>query len=596
MAVHELLVQYEGRMRELQAALEHVRFQGSWATVIMAGALALFLMLSVLAIRRHVSFVWLSFPIPFAASSARRLRQCRQSRYQMWRLQRFYERAIQRVKGNWAGRGANGDEFDDAEHVYARDLNVFGEGSLFELLCTARTAIGQRGLAEYLLKAPTREETLLRQEAVRELRGRLDLREKLALLGDFEFFESKWKTFVEWLDAPIVSFRKSLRVATLITSVSIAGILFVGGPTGLIPWAWVAVWLTPLVAFHSIVGLVFQSRVRQMLGWLHLVSVETQVLREGLLLLEKQPFQSVKLRQLSDHVRGSSELVQKLERLLSGLNERNKELFYAPSLLLLIGTQLCMAIEQWRIEHRVTFRIWMDSWAEFEALNALANYAYENAENTFPELASGETKFEAEALGHPLLAEESCVRNDVDLNGECRFYLVSGSNMSGKSTLLRAIGLNAVLAFAGAPVRARVLRLSQLSVCASLSVVDSLLTGKSKFMAEIDRLRQTIEEAAQEVSVLFLIDEIFSGTNSRDRRIAAEAVLRTLLNQGAIGALSTHDLALSEIAAAEELRGINAHMGSRDGSDPMDFDYRLKAGVTNEANALVIARMAGVPI
>jgi len=167
--------------------------------------------------------------------------------------------------------------------------------------------------------------------------------------------------------------------------------------------------------------------------------------------------------------------------------------------------------------------------------------------------------------------------------------------MSGKSTLLRTIGLNAVLSFAGAPVRARALRLSGFSIFASLSIVDSLLNGKSKFLAEVDRLRRAIEAAANR-PVLFLVDEIFSGTNSRDRRIAAEAVVRTLMDRGAIGVLSTHDLALTEIANAEGLRGVNVHMGSRDGTDPMDFDYRLKPGVTNEANALAIARMAGVPV
>ena len=213
-----------------------------------------------------------------------------------------------------------------------------------------------------------------------------------------------------------------------------------------------------------------------------------------------------------------------------------------------------MAVEHWRIEHGADLRVWLDAWAEFEALNALANYSYENPGNTFPEFSSEETKFEAEALGHPLLSGASCVRNDIQLNQDSRFYVVSGSNMSGKSTLLRTIGLNAVLAFAGAPVRARALRLSRLSVCASLSVVDSLLSGKSKFMAEVDRLRQTIQTAGEGASVLFLIDEIFGGTNSRDRRVAAEAVVRTLVNRGAIGALSTHDLALSEIAALE-LRG-----------------------------------------
>ncbi len=251
-----------------------------------------------------------------------------------------------------------------------------------------------------------------------------------------------------------------------------------------------------------------------------------------------------------------------------------------PSLFLLLGTQLCMAVEDWRIENRDALRIWLDAWAEFEALSALANYAYENPENRFPEFPSEGAVFEADLLGHPLLADKYCVRNDVRLTQDCRFYVVSGSNMSGKSTFLRSIELNAVLAFAGAPVRAQALRLSRLSVCASLSVVDPLLNGKSKFLAEMDRLRQTLETALNGVPVLFLIDEILSGTNSQDRRVASEAVVRTLVDRGASGVLSTHDLALGEIAELEELHGMNVHTGSRDGGGPMDFDYLVKPGMT----------------
>jgi hypothetical protein len=589
-----LFVQYERRMSELQAGFGQARFHGALAAVLFAIAVAAFLMLGLLAFRQQVSFPWLAFPVALAVESARRLRRCWHSRSRIGRLRRFYDRAVQRMKGNWVGNGATGEEFSDPGHAYARDLDIFGEGSLFEMLCTARTAIGQRGLADYLLKAPSVEETLSRQEAVRELRGQWDLRERLALLGDAEFFESKWETFAEWLALPAVSFGGSIRLAAFITSVLLAGTV-VGGLTGLVPWSSVAVWIAPLVAFHSVVGLFFRNRINRMVAWLHPVSLETQVLWEGLRLLEHHQFQSPKLRQLAGQVRNGSKSVRKLERLLNALNERNKEWFYGPSLLLLAGTQLCTAIEQWRIEHRAALRGWLDAWAEFEALNALANYAYENPENTFPDFSTEGARFEAEGLGHPLLPRASCVGNDVGLNPESRFYVVSGSNMSGKSTLLRAIGLNAVLAFAGAPVRARALRLSRLSVCASLSVVDSPLNGKSKFLAEVERLRQTIQVALEGESVLFLIDEIFGGTNSRDRRVAAEAVVRTLVNQGAIGALSTHDLALSEIAASD-LRGVNVHTGSRDGSDPMDFDYRLKPGVTTEANAVAIARMAGVPI
>jgi DNA mismatch repair ATPase MutS len=510
------------------------------------------------------------------------------------RLAGFYRRAIERVQGNWAGNGATGEEFADPAHVYANDLNVFGEGSLFELLCTARTANGRRGLADYLLNIPPLDETLARQEAVRELQGRVDLREQIAVLGKFEFQESKWETFVEWLDSPAFHFSPMLRIAALISSSLLAAIAL-GALAGLIPWHTAANWMVPLVGFHSVVGLIFRERVNQMIAWVRPVSVETQVLKEGLRLLEQTEFQSLKLRQLADRVRNSSKSVRKLERLVNALNERNKEWFYGPSLYLLIGTQLCMAIEAWRIENGAALRIWLDAWAEFEALNALANYAYENPENTFPEFSVDEATFEADALGHPLLARESCVPNDVRLNRDCRFYVVSGSNMSGKSTLMRAIGLNALLAFAGAPVRARALRLSRLSICASISVVDSLLNGKSKFLAEMDRLRQTLE-TANNTSVLFLIDEILSGTNSHDRRIASEALVRTLVDRGAIGVLSTHDLALSEIADLEELRGTNVHTGSHEGGGPLDFDYLLKPGVTTETNALEIARMAGVPV
>ena len=288
--------------------------------------------------------------------------------------------------------------------------------------------------------------------------------------------------------------------------------------------------------------------------------------------------------------------IRKLERLLGALDQRDKEYFYGPSRVLLVGTQLCIAIEKWRRKHGGALRTWLGAWAEFEALNALAAYGYENPDNTFPKFSSGEACFQARELGHPLLPHNSCVLNDLELSRKSPFYVVSGSNMSGKSTLLRAIGLNAVLAFAGAPVRARALRLSGLSIFASLSIVDSLLNGKSKFLAEVERLRPAIESAVEDRSVLFLVDEIFSGTNSGDRRIAAEAVVRTLVNRGAIGALSTHDLALTEISSAKGMSGVNVHMGSRNERDPMDFDYRLKPGVTREANALAIARMAGVPV
>jgi hypothetical protein len=423
------------------------------ATALIVAA-AVFLALGFYTVQQRLPFWWPSLPIPIAAASARLYQRLSLARSQMQRLQGFYHRAVGRVKGMWPGQGFTGDEFNDADHVYAKDLTVFGVGSLFEFLCIARTAIGRRGLANYLLEAPMLDEMLARQEAVRELRPRSDLREKVALFGEFEFSESRLETFTDWLNSPPATFPGSLRVVAAMTSALLLGIVL-AGIAGLLPWIRVAIWFSPLILFHSLTGLIFRDRVNRMIESLRSASLEIPVLREGLQLLETQRFQSAKLIQITERVRNGSAAVRKLERLLATLNERNKDWFYQASLLLLAGTQLCMAIEQWRMQHGDALRAWMDAWGEFEALNSLANYAQENPDSAFPEFSLEDARFETTALGHPLLPDETCVRNNVKLNSGTRFYIVSGSNMSGKSSLLRAIGLNSVLAFAGAPVRAK---------------------------------------------------------------------------------------------------------------------------------------------
>ena len=197
-------------------------------------------------------------------------------------------------------------------------------------------------------------------------------------------------------------------------------------------------------------------------------------------------------------------------------------------------------------------------------------------------------------MGHPLLPDRISVRNDVTLNRATRFYVISGSNMAGKSTLLRAIGQNAILAAAGAPVRATHARVAVMTVCASITTGDSLRDGASKFFAEVERLRISIAKAAAGEPVLFLVDEMLAGTNSRDRCTAAGAMLKALIANGAVGALSTHDLALTDIAERKDLCGANVHMQSRSSNDPLDFDYRLRPGIASQTNGLAIVRMMGL--
>jgi DNA mismatch repair ATPase MutS len=239
-------------------------------------------------------------------------------------------------------------------------------------------------------------------------------------------------------------------------------------------------------------------------------------------------------------------------------------------------TQWTLQLEWWRQRHGRELVKWVTVLGEFESLMAIAAYAYENPDDPFPELADDSPLFEATAIGHPLIDPRTCVRNDLELGGDTRFLMVTGSNMSGKSTLLRTVGLNAALAWMGAPVRASRLRISSFQVYASMRVEDSLLRGASHFYAEVQRLKATLDRAKSGQPVLFLVDELFGGTNSADRRTAAEAVIRSLVEYQAIGLVTSHDLALSEIGEIQELKGANVHFTDLPSADRfMEFDYRI---------------------
>jgi DNA mismatch repair ATPase MutS len=226
----------------------------------------------------------------------------------------------------------------------------------------------------------------------------------------------------------------------------------------------------------------------------------------------------------------------------------------------------------------------------------MAAYAYENPADPFPEVVAGEACFDGEGLGHPLLPAGQFVRNDLRLDGELRVLVVSGSNMSGKSTFLRTVGINTVLALAGAPVRAKRLRLSPLAVGATLRIQDSLQEGRSRFFAEVLRVRQVVDLSRGPVPLLFLLDEIFAGTNSHDRGHGADALIRGLVAGGAIGLVTTHDLSLTHIADRLGPRGANVHFEDHFEEGAMKFDYRLRPGVVQHSNALELMRAVGLEV
>jgi hypothetical protein len=595
--VQTALVEYQNRLQQLQSGLSQASETQLRALVLLGVSLSIVLLLSVAAYSKRTAPAWLPplFLAP-AAWSLRRFFQIRRKSVDLSRLQRFYETGLDRLTGDWPGRGASGEEFVPAKHLYARDLNLFGAGSMFELLCTARTQVGRRRLASYLLDLPDKDETLARQEAVRELEPQADLREQICLLGQYRFQSCDWGPFREWLESAAIAVPRATPWILPAISGALALMVLVPwlAPVNAGLWTRVAPYLFSLALVQIGFAIWLRPKARALLDRARGIAGELTLLRAGLALLEAQSFRSPKLQKLSGRVAGAAAAVHSLDRLVRAIDQCNKEYFYHVSRTLLVNTQFALAIERWKIRRRADLETWLDAWAEFEALNALAGYTHEHPEDVFPEMLEGGPEFEAAGLGHPLLPEVACVRNDVHLGHAQRFYLVSGSNMAGKSTFLRALGINAVLGSAGAPVRARQARQSSFAVCASVSMVDSLAEGKSKFLAEVERLRDTLRAASGPKPVLFAIDEVLSGTNSRDRRVAAELFLRALIDAGALGALSTHDLALAEIAEDPSLGGSNVHMESRDPSDPFAFDYLLKRGVSTHSNALAIARMAGV--
>ena len=337
--------------------------------------------------------------------------------------------------------------------------------------------------------------------------------------------------------------------------------------------------------------------------------------------LEEQPFKSVRLAALRSRLitRGqpASRVIGRLQR-LSEIHDAQKNAALVPlmfflygelaialsvaALLQLVRPHLALAVGSWRSRHGARVAIWINGIADFEALSSLACYRYEHSDDPFPEIVTVPVSsnkaglFEGQQLGHPLLPRETMVRNDVHLGGDMQLLVVSGSNMSGKSTLLRTVGINVVLALAGAPVRATSLRLSPLAIGATLRIQDSLQEGRSRFYAEITRIRKLADIAAGPVPLLFLLDEIFHGTNSHDRLQGAAGVLQGLLDRGAVGLITTHDLALTSVADELSPRATNVHFADWFEDGDIRFDYRMKPGPVTRSNAIALMRAVGLDV
>ena len=603
--------EYEQRLGDRQQALEQLRKcedQAANFRVFFFGV-GLFCVWTILG-SWQLPWVLLLLPIGLFLAAFVRHERLQRKRWDVEGAIQYYQRCLARLAGDWGEVGPMGEEFLDPTHLYAGDLDVFGPGSLFQLLGSPITPLGRRTLAQRLAPGPkaplpSSDQILQWQNSVRALRDQLDLREELAVLGPAGPSQDKappqqtddalhqWLSRASGLTAPWI---RLLAYALGLLGIIALGFWFVTGSLS-------AIFVIVLIQ------LVFVYRLRHSLNSIkqhseHAV-VELRRIVRVLAALEKIPGEDVELQRLQNELihdgLKASETIHRFERWVSQFENARHNIMIAPlAFVTMINIHFACAIDLWRSRHGHRVDRWFCAVGELETLLAFSQLHYENPEYCFPKIINDSPHFVATHLAHPLLHKDTAVANDVELSEDGRMLLVSGSNMSGKSTLLRSIGLNTVLAMAGAPVCAQHLKTSCLQVAAAMRMQDSLQTGTSHFLAELQRIRLVVEQASHAKrtgsAVLFLLDEILHGTNSHDRLVGARGVIRTLLETGAIGLVTTHDLALSNMLTELDGKARDVHFCDEWIEGKMTFDYRIHEGVVPKGNALSLMRLLGLEV
>ena len=549
-----------------------------------------------------VSATWLAVPgivfvglVVVHAGVARRLAKTK-------RAVAHYDRALDRIADRWQGTGISGERYRDSDHPYSGDLDIFGRGSLFQLLCGSRTRIGENTLADWLSNAAAPDVIRERQQAVDELRNEIDFREEQSLLDAEVHDEIDQSCLRVWAAAepqPVPQWQRT--AATILGGLAIlTGIGWIAG-FGLWPFLLV-------VTIETLVYAGLFGQIRAVAGDADEAGSGLAILSQVLELLERQKFSSPLLARLRSSLdtdgHPPSWQIARLRNLIQSLNNCLQNQFFGPVAFVLgVPVHVVHRVEQWREHVGPHIPDWLDAVGQTEALSSLACFAFEHPADPFPEIvdaaSDGDAEFPAfdgDEIGHPLLSADRCIRNSVTLGIDMRLIMVSGSNMSGKSTLLRTIGINTVLAMCGAPVRAARLTLTPLQVGTAMRVHDSLQDGASLFYSEISRVKRIVEFAGQTPPLLFLLDELLAGTNSHDRRVGADGIIRQLVERGAVGLVTTHDLALTEIVDTLDGAARNVHLEDHLINGQMYFDYRVRPGVVKKSNALELMRMVGLDV
>ncbi|MCA9618320.1 MAG: DNA mismatch repair protein MutS [Myxococcales bacterium] len=551
--------------------------------------------------------IWAAAGLAFAAFLVFVVRHAMVStrRFDIERQKTLATRAQERMAGRYRAPEAElhrrGDAFVDPEHPYASDLDLFGAASLFEQLNQTQTSGGAELLARWLREAASPATARARQAAARELSETPELREQMALAGMRAGDVDRNVTrLVEWGTGSAEYARGGLPIALGslgLVAVSLGLAVMMSLHAGI----YTRLWLGSL-GLNLLVLMATRNRLAPVIEPVCIQQSPLAKYRDLFALAENARFAEPALERVTARLSaegGAAHRIARLERLVSLASIRHNALgLLFANLFLLWDVWLAYLIDAWRRDHGPAIAGWLDTLAELEALASLATFAFEHPDFCWPTIEDGEAepRFEATELGHPLLPPERRVVNDVALDHSCRALMITGSNMSGKSTMLRSMGVAAVLAQCGAPVCARRLSTSPLSVYTSMRIGDALDRGASRFFMEVRKMKAVVDAVDGERPLLFLLDEVLHGTNSRERNIGAKAVVRHLVAHGAIGAVSSHDLGLVELESLTEGLVHNVHFEDHIEDGKMCFDYRMKPGPVSTSNALRLMRAVGIDV
>ncbi len=510
-------------------------------------------------------------------------------------LIRINQQALLRLAGQWTDFSQTGERFMAPEHPFTGDLSIFGQGSLFQYINATNLMTGEQALAKLLSEESNYQDIGARQCALRELAPQLDWRQKFQAIGmGSRYKEGELEKLWLWAREKAYFFQNKANYLILLPVVTWLFVILMA--FRLVP-TYVPLGLFILQVLLVTVGQAFIAKIFQDT---EKAAVELTRLSQLLAHIEGQKFQAPLLvtlqRKLLKNKNSAAQQVKALSQIAALINLRYSVLYHFFNALFFCDLYTIRTLEKWKSQYGMSLEQWFRVIGHFEALASLAVLAHDHPHWAFPEVKNEEPFFSAVNLGHPLIHQSVRVCNEVSLRQPGTVHIITGSNMSGKSTLLRTVGINLVLAYAGAPVCANELRCSQMSVYTSMRVQDSLEESVSSFYAELKRIKLVIEAARREKPLIFLLDEIFKGTNSRDRITGARTVIKNLAQQNVIGFVTTHDLELGALEKECPTQIKNYHFTDEIIDQTITFDYRLKEGVSKTTNALALMKMVGIDV